>query len=332
MKTLKTIFTIAILTLSISCSKDEPQPQPETPKVTTVYVGGAEYDNTTQKDIPIIWKDGVAQQLPIAAGNEGEVLAIFVDGNDVYAVGHENSSTSIATYKAVMWKNGVKTTLSTNSSSANSVYVANGTAYVVGMENQTATLWHNNTTRNFTEATEATDIYVKGNDIYISGNTTTGMGFWKINNEGTYFTNTISQSNARSICVQENNIYIAGFELSTANIRSAKLWNDNLLSTGQYGDDTSMWSVYAQGQNVYACGFKVVNLLSTRAMLWKNNQATQLSQNPSFAYSVFATATDNYVAGYETISITKACIWKNGTTQILSANSSAATSVFVTEK
>lgn len=332
MKILKIIIAIALVVSFFSCNKDdEPQPQPETPKVATVYVGGTEKD-ANGKNLPIIWKDGVAQQLPITAGNNGEVLSIFVDGNDVYAVGHENSSSSIASYKAVLWKNGIKTTLSTNSSSANSVYVANGKPYVVGIDNNTATLWHNNTTRNFVDAFDATDIYVKDNDIYISGNTTTGMGFWKINNEGTYFTNTISLSSARSICVQNSNAYIAGFESSTAGIRSAKLWNANLISTTQYGDDTAFWSVFAQEQNVYACGYKVVNSIATRAMLWKNNQATQLSQNPSFAYSVFATATDNYVAGYENISSTKACIWKNGIIQTLSTNISAATSVFITEK
>ena len=336
MKILKTIVAIAILTISCSKDNDEPQPQPETPKVTTVYVGGTEKDTepvtVNTKNIPIIWKDGVAQKLPIATGNEGEVLAIFVDGNDIYAVGHENSSTAVAAYNAVMWKNGIKTTLSNGAASAKAIYVFNGKPYIVGAKNQVATLWYDNTSTVLSNGGEATGIYVKNNDIYICGNTSTGVGFWKINNEGTNFTYSFSQSNARSICVQDNNVFIAGFSVTTANILNAKLWNANLISNEQYGDDTAMWSVFAQGQNVYACGYKVVNMSSTRAMLWKNNQSTQLSQNLSFAYSVFATPTDNYVAGSETVLNSKACIWKNGKIQTLSTKNSAATSVFVTVK
>ncbi len=332
MKIFKAILAIAIL--SVSCSKDNDEPQPETPKVATVYVGGGER-NANNKYVPIIWKNGVAQQLPLSAGSEGEVLAIFVDGNDVYAIGNEYTSNTLSTYRAAIWKNGVKTILSTNPSNTKAIYVSNGKPYVVGMDNGIAKLWYDNTTVDLIDCTGATGIYVKNNEIFISGNTATGMGFWKNNGSQTFLLHNTSYlpiTIARAISVQDNNVYIAGYTETTEGIRSAKIWNANLVSTEQFGDDTMMWSVFVLGQNVFASGRKIINLNGSRAMLWKNSQPTQLSQNESFANSVFATATDNYVAGYETISITKACIWKNGTIQTLSANNSAATSVFVTEK
>ena len=93
-----------------------------------------------------------------------------------------------------------------------------------------------------------------------------------------------------------------------------------------------MWSVHAQGQNVHACGFKIFNNIALKAMVWKNNKPIQLSQNPSNALSVFATATNTYVAGFDVETNTIACIWKDGVIKKLSLKPSVATSVFVTEK
>ncbi len=331
MKTLKTLFAIAIL--SISCSKDNDEPQPETPKVATVYVGGSEVNAATFKNIPTIWKNGVVQQLPLSAGFEGEVKSIFIVGETVYAVGYERLDNMLSTYRAVLWKNGLKTNLSTNSSTANDIFVTNGKTYIVGKENQIATLWLDNTAQILANGEDATGVFVKNNEIYISGKTVNGGGYWKSTSpQPNYLIDSAGPSQARSISINDNNdVIIAGSAQNSLSVISGRLWNSNAISPEKFENGTSMWSVHTQGTNVYACGF-TASAGNVQATLWKNNQPTKLSQNKSNANSVFATATDTYVAGNEENQEKRACIWKNGSIQILSILKSVALCVFVTEK
>ncbi len=330
MKILKTILTVAIL--SISCSKDNDEPQPETPKVATVYVGGNEF-NANNKSVPTIWKDGITKPLPTSLGIDGKVLAIFIDGEVEYAVGFESLNNTKVNNRAVIWKNGIKTTLSQDTSVANAVYVSNGKAYVVGTVNNTATLWYDNRSQAL-NGNEATAVYVKNNDIFICVNISNGAALLFKNNgsltqpsfSGTSLGTTVS--NAYSISKQDNDTFIAGISIENG-ISNARLWK-NLTSTQPFENETEMFSVFALGQNIYACGEKIINN-TRRAILWKNNEPTVLSQSISSAQSVFATATNVYVAGSDGID-NLACIWKNGTIETLSTNKSSATSVFVTEK
>ena len=339
MKNLFKIISIVLITTIFSCSKDEtaPTPTPEIPKVETVYVGGL-IENDNGNKIPTIWTDGVAQSLSITAGFNGQVNDVFVDGNDVYAVGYEYPNTSITDARAILWKNRVRIKLSTIASGANAIYVSNGIPYIVGIEGNIATLWHTSTYISLqisTNGTSANDIFVKGNDIYIVG--TNVQGATQLKNNGSLtalsFTPTYlgsASSSAFGISILDNNVYIVGRTLSNvSNTITAQLWKNN-VSTQQFADNTQMISVFAKGQDVFATG--AMTLSPFKAMLWKNNQPTQLSQNDSFGYSVYATTTNNYVAGYEKNSNPKACIWKNGEIKILSDNLSVATSVFVTEK
>lgn len=335
MKLLKAI-TFALLAITFSCSQDDSQP--EVPKVTTVYVGGFEYDENG-KAIPTIWKDGVAEHLPIIQGSEGNVNAIFVDANDVYAVGHEHSSNMVSDYRAVMWKNGIKTTLNaTVYGSAKSIFVSNGKTYIVGSLNNMATMWYSNTDTNLAgNGSFATSVYVKGNTIYIAGNETIGgtskAYLWKNNDSLSFpipFTKSLIDNSVQvnDVFYDGVNVYSAGYNF--APIRSAQLWKNNLASEN-YGDYSSMYAVFAESQNVYAVG-SFTPFLTGKATLWKNNTPTTLSQNDSFAFDVFATSTNVYVAGYERTSEVNACIWKNGAIEILSNNISYANTVFVTEK
>ena len=337
MKNLFKIISVVLFTIIFSCNKDEtaPTPTPEIPKVETVYVGGfVEYANGI--GIPTIWTNGIAQSLPITAGNEGDVKSIFVDGNDIYAVGYEYAGNLQSSFRAVMWKNGVKTMLSISPSSTNAIYVANGIPYIVGNVGNIATLWYKSNLVSFQfgmNGSTANGVSVKGNDVYIVGINEQGFATqWKNNGSLTapsFTANYLSteSSSAVGISILDNNVYIAGKK--TVTNFTAQLWKNN-VSTQQFADNTQMISVFAKGQDVFATG--AMTLSPFKAMLWKNNQPTQLSQNLSIGYSVYATTNNNYVAGFEVNPSAKACIWKNGVQQILSDNLSLATSVFATEK
>ena len=334
MKNLLKIISIVLITTIFSCSKDNDSPPPVIPKVETVYVGGIADDANGFRS-PTIWTNGVAQSLPIVAGNNGWVNAVFVEGNDVYAIGYEATNFG---YKAIMWKNNIKTTLSQSTQSeAKSIFVSDGKYYVVGTVAGVATLWYNNTEVAIdTFGTKATSIHIKNNKIYIVGNevfntTSTKAVLWKNEVSLTYpiaFTKTLIENNAnvRDVFYDGTNLHSVGSAYLTLN--TAKLWKNNLPSE-QYGDDSLMFSVFVNEQNVYAAG---ITNRPNKATLWKNNAQTVLSQNNSTAEAVFATSSNVYVVGYETATTEKACIWRNGEIKILSDNFSRAYSVFVTEK
>ena len=340
MKNLFKIISIVLITTIFSCSKDD-SPPPVMPKVETVYVGGV-LEDANGKNIPTIWTNGVAQSLSVSAGNEGAVKSIFVDGNDVYAVGNEYSDILQSSSRAILWKNGIKTTLSqVDGSTAKSIFVHDGKYYIVGGVNGFATLWYNNTAVAIGNANSyAYSLSIKNNKIYILGNEfTTSTGsyktvLWKNEVSLTYpisFTKTTIENAAsvNDVFYDGTNLYSAGYLFS--NVTTAKLWKNNLPSE-LYGDYSIMNSVFVNGQDVYATGRTGTSISINKATLWKNNIQTVLSQNDSTAEDVFTTSNNVYVAGYEINAIAKACIWKNGEIKNLSENSSIATSVFVTEK
>ena len=339
MKNLLKIISIVLITTIFSCSKDD-SPPPVIPKVETVYVGGV-LEDANGKNIPTIWTNGVAQSLSVSAGNEGAVKSIFVDGNDVYAVGNEYSDILQSSSRAILWKNGIKTTLSqVDGSKAKSIFVHDGKYYIVGGANGFATLWYNNTAVAIgASGSFLNSIYIKDNKIYIVGNevfntTSTKAVLWKNEVSLTYpivFTKTLIENSATVLDVfyDGTNLYSVGYLFS--NVTTAKLWKNNLPSE-LYGDYSIMNSVFVNGQDVYATGRTGTSISINKATLWKNNIQTVLSQNDSTAEDVFTTSNNVYVAGYEINAIAKACIWKNGEIKNLSENSSIATSVFVTEK
>ncbi len=344
MKNLKTLFAIAILSISCSKDNDEPQPQPEIPKVTTVYVGGTSYitENAT-KGTATIWVNGVAQYLTTTLGLTSVVNSVYVDGNEnVFSVGYEGD---FGNTKAIKWENGVKTTLSqVIGSSAKGVFVANGKTYIVGSVNNAAVIWYNNNTEvTLSVGTSlANSVCVNGNDIYIAGFSYNGgthpqATLWKNNGSLTFpitFTPIkLNNNNSEAISVVANNngVYTAGYEITS--VQTSKLWKNN-LSTQDYGNDTSMYSVFVQGLNIYTSGFTRISGVP-KATIWKDNTPTILSQNQSIAASVFATDTDFFVAGSEVIGTSNtfnASFWKNGIKQVLSTNGGVAYSLFVTKK
>lgn len=88
--------------------------------------------------VPVYWKNGESHRLSDNSGSETVIVnKVFVDGNDVHAVGFKTNSRG--KYIAVYWKNNVQQELSTDglyNAQCNDVFVLDGDVYIAGYENK----------------------------------------------------------------------------------------------------------------------------------------------------------------------------------------------------
>ena len=132
----------------------------------------------------------------------------------------DNSFVSIAK----IWKNGVATALSTSYAEAGSVYVSGPDVYVVGWAK-------NNVTVN-----GVTTVYYES------------AVMWK-NGVVNSLTNTmaIGVSVAWSVYVSGSDVYVAGFEPASRDIRIAKVWKNGVATSLTNGNtDAAAYSVFIQ--------------------------------------------------------------------------------------
>lgn len=107
------------------------------------------------KMFAMLWRNGTPEE--ITNGDQwAEARSLFVSGNDIFVVGHENQG---GKYVAMLWRNGTRTKLSgsdAEDADALSVYVIDDNVYVVGTEKKrgkdVAMLWKK----------------VKGSDTWVS--------------------------------------------------------------------------------------------------------------------------------------------------------------------
>lgn len=144
------------------------------------------------------------------------------------------------------------------------------------------------------------------------------------NSVGTAYGNEITVTT--SVSPLSSNIYVAGFEKSTAK-KIAKIWNNGTaISLTNGTNDAEAQSIVVSGSDVYAAGYES-NGTVTVATVWKNGTATQLSDGTknATALSMAVSGTDVYVVGYEsngTVDVAK--LWKNGVASSLTNGSSDA--------
>ncbi|MBD1422033.1 hypothetical protein [Sphingobacterium chuzhouense] len=114
---------------------------------TDVYVAGSYIPMDGEKRIGVVWKNG--DTFMVTDGKESTTFAdIFVSGNDVYTVGHENKKGGIV---SKYWKNGKAVTLSTEdvTTYAKSIAVDGADIYILGYvdnlstEGRSLKLWKN---------------------------------------------------------------------------------------------------------------------------------------------------------------------------------------------
>jgi hypothetical protein len=273
---------------------------------------------------------------------------------DVYVVGKNG-------YGPVLWKNGKLRYLSDGNfnTQATSVFVSDGNVYVAGNERGVElgpVIWKNGAPRHlpvfYADGNGAvTSVFVFGKDVYAAGyeyvrkkNTDpflrSGFEYVQTNSAAALWKNGVPQrlsngdgySEAHSVYVSGNNVYVAGYEYVVEDEREvATLWINGvpqrLISDGA----SKAHSVFVSGSHIYVAGEE-----NNFATLWKNGRSNlQLSDVTSCARSVYVWGNDVYVAGWEYSEwnggIVDAMLWKNGSPQRLIAWSprAEALSVFV---
>ena len=149
-----------------------------------VFVAGGEYKGQDPEQamppaVAKLWKNGEVHDL-----TDGRYYAwansVYVSGDDVYVVGHENNASGRSVAK--LWKNGKMHNLTngTRDGWATSVFVSGNDVYVTGYERNAhnydvAKLWKNGVGQNLTNengieiSAEAQSVYVSGSDVYVVG-------------------------------------------------------------------------------------------------------------------------------------------------------------------
>ncbi len=237
----------------------------------TVYCAGYDRITSATGRVAMLWKDGV----PIQLGNGvkwSSAQSIFISGTDIYIAGDEgNSSTGIS--EAKYWKisNGIVTTVKLPGSAtkklyATSIFKVGGDIYVAGYEKNnnspddyTANIpkyWKNGVAVNLSDASTVNDspassIYVSGTNIHIVGtegsiNTTPIDNslqipkYWLNGIETTLTANGYDRGKAKSIFVQNNNVYIAGQVGSATTANVATYWKNGAVTTLTSGLSTAL--------------------------------------------------------------------------------------------
>lgn len=261
----------------------------------------------------MLWKNGGAHRLS-GEKQGGDAKQVVVAGDDVYVVGYVINNNEM--YIPTLWKNGNAMALEgTMYGFAESVFLSGGDVYVTGFAyehvfpdllfQKRAMLWKNGVLQ-YPQLTY--------NDL---------------------------QTNAHSVFVSGNDIYVAGertvgsYFSGDIEISFATLWKNGVAMNIDAGDDSYANSVFVSGEDVYVAGWEFNQPMSCYdAKLWKNGVPQTLTgKYGGHALSVVVAGDDVYVAGCEFYNRDHqhAIVWKNGVGQQVSSvhSESTAKSVFI---
>ncbi|MEI6092474.1 MAG: Ig-like domain-containing protein [bacterium] len=301
-KTTYVLFMLLSLITFLSCS-NSPSTITITPKDPTIAVATTQqftatahysyiFGNTKTEDITssVTWSSGTKTVATIdtkglatgIANGTTTITATYesisastnlvVGGTaiaDVYVVGYSSDSTP------TVWKNGVKTDLTTINEAAYSVYVSGTDVYVAGTRLNTTDI----------PAHFVPTVLKNGNitDLPVMG----------------------CDARAYSVFVSGTDVYVAGYYGDCATYIAAVWKNGVRTDLNLTGTDAMARSVFVNGTNVYVSGYYSPNDGSYNAVaaVWKNGVRTNLSvEDPLLgsaqANSVYVSGTDVYVAGY----------------------------------
>ncbi len=249
-----------------------------------VYIGGGDFISGDY--YARLWKNGAKMNIQ-GATNRSEIESIYVDGDQVYAVGFEENSSGDT--EAKVWKNGVVNTIGNGgygigTESAESLFVHNNDVYVV-TNDESSYLWKNNSNILTLDTGFFDSVFVIDNDVYLAGDTRNDDNIrvatvWK-NGEPQELSD--KTTSAKKVFVHNNDVYVVGHESSYISKPKAKLWkngvnqNITLESEGSYATD-----VFVYNDNVYVIGHQIekdTNKLI--ATLWINGEPQRLTTNTS---------------------------------------------------
>lgn len=280
-----------------------------------VYVAGVEgvsfpVDPNKMERAVTYWKNGVAVVLK-GGTRSANADAIFVSGSDVYVAGCDDRTLSPSApwsqgAVATLWKNGVAMTLPDDGkgSMATSIFVVGSDVYAAGYVLETketgpvsnllytvAVYWKNGVRVALTDgvrSSDATSIFVSGNDVYVAGNLYAYGVTPPTNNQAMYWKNgnpvmlvTVGGSVGQSIYVSGADVYVAGRDASIPSVL-ATYWKNGIPVRLTESGAASADQIVVSGNDVYAGGTVLTSQPNSyHAEYWKNGVATALSTGPN---------------------------------------------------
>ena len=253
-----------------------------------VYTAG--YENGTSMWQAQVWKNG--KHLYSLGDVYGEVRSIAVLGSDIYTGGQLYEA---PIRHALYWKNssGATVLASDNNGRAiiNGICAAGSDLYAAGYAGNNGKLWKNGTEISLPNSTgcEFKAIAVSGTDVYVTGNIgARTIRYWKNNSHTDITVPAGREIYSTGIAVENNDVYIAGWE-STGTVLIAKYWkngNEVVLGDGVRHSYTS--GIAVKDGKVYVAGNQVAanTTFPYYATLWEDGVAKVIGTRNSRATAV----------------------------------------------
>ena len=177
--------------------------------------------------------------------------------------------------------------------------------------------------------TDVTDP-LSNQNVYAAGRENYVAKYWK-NGNAVVLGKSGNASDAYSMVVVNNDVYVVGFEINNSGKYVANCWKNGIATNLTDGTiDAYANDIFIQGSDIYIAGQEIVSGGSTYvAKYWKNGVAVNLSDPTSNAVAsgIAIYKNDVYVIGERndsTVSNPVACYWKNGKVMDLSDQSTYA--------
>lgn len=329
------VSCIALMLSFSGCSDDVPAAETESHVLVAGYYGG----------IPALWKDST---LTILSTKTGKATGVAAIGNDIYVCGNIVDAANPNPYfpHAVVWKNGIQTTLNSGNLSAFAwnISVFGRDYYVSGYDhegfNYRPRIWKNGNLLPPLDtmgigSCEAKDVVVSNNDLFVVGyvGNTNGTVVWK--NGSILFSLTGlpgagAESLSRGLFIKGSDVYTCG---------GGKVWKNDqelFLTVSPTFSHCHPQSVFVSDQgDVYVAGYqRASSQFSPIATVWKNGMPLALTDGSVMceAKDVFIKDNDVYVVGYDAtdpLGVRVATLWKNGVKISLWRQASEAYSIFI---
>lgn len=257
-----------------------------------VYITGYEHYQEDFEDIACYWKNGKKIVLG-KAGENSDARGITINGSDVYITGYQGNS-------ACIWKNGKIKLLSDGDfpgdddefldiepkTVANNILFVGQKEYIVGYrydgKEKFACYWENgymNNLRSHVNFAYAQNIWISGNDVLISGFTSSDNSshkpcFWRESQIEPYWFE-VGKTESKAIYISGSDNYVVGHEW-VKNRNVARIWKNEKLMEIDLPADTKVQSyatvVSVLGNDVYVAGDERDG--GSTICYWKNGKKT----------------------------------------------------------
>lgn len=253
-----------------------------------VYITGERIFSSSRASA-FYWKNNTYNELTPPSGY-AKGLDISLTDSEVYVSGLQRNTNN--SMDIVYWKNGGELPVRLDSGSIGQtgesfITVIGDDVYVAGILNAEPTYWKNGVAYSLEGSGVVTGIAVSDQgDVYISGYGSNGnrpvAKYWKNGQEVILGTGEL-ESETRSIFVEDDNVYVAGYEKvrhtsGQGRVNVARYWKNGEaidLTDRSYPAEAS--GIFVLDGNVYVSGIESLPDQKTSATYWHNSQAVRLS-------------------------------------------------------